>query len=365
MPSSLAVRRPGHHYPLDEVLMMRQRTPRAPHDPRGFTLIELLVVIAIIAVLIGLLLPAVQKVREAAARMTCQNHLKQIGLAFHNFHDANNNQLPHGGRDGSPAGQTQDTCCNWNDRETATKNAAGIKDDRTGFNWRYQILPHIEQQPLYDTVNRATLLATQVKIYNCPTRRVSALYGSTTRSDYCGNAGTQYQSTTTTSTSGLNGSGRVDGVVIRADQPLLGLPQISDGTSNTLMVAEKWLHPRRHNADGGDNESMFNAGWDECVVRIGGGTWTYSYDPSGAPAVDGTMQRTIPRTPRPDSEAPQVVDGAGAVKGIWNQQFGSSHSGGVNVVMCDGSVRNVSFSVNAAAWAAACSRNGGETLPLE
>jgi prepilin-type N-terminal cleavage/methylation domain-containing protein/prepilin-type processing-associated H-X9-DG protein len=313
----------------------------------AFTLIELLVVIAIIAVLIGLLLPAVQKVREAANRSQCSNNLKQLGIAFQSYHDTNK-ALPRGGIDGRPAGQTAQTCCNWDDSQTSTKNAAGQMDDRSGFNWRYQIMPYIEQDNLFQTISRSTLYATPVKIYYCPTRRSPAVYGGSAKSDYCGNAGTQYTSTT----AGTSGNGSFDGVVVRNDASLITFAQISDGTSNTLMISEKWLNPHQWGNDGGDNEAYVNAGWDEDVVRIGGGTFTYTNPNTGTSV-------TIPRTPQMDSDAPNPSSGA-----IWNQQFGSSHSSGVNALMCDGSVHMVPFSIDAATWAAVCSRNGGETLEL-
>ncbi len=306
----------------------------------GFTLIELLVVIAIIAVLIGLLLPAVQKVREAAARSQCQNNLKQFGLAFHSYSDVQK-QLPDGGRDGRPTGQPAITCCSWDDQQVTTKNAAGQMDDRTGFNWRYQTLPYIEQQPLFDTIGRATVYATPVKIHYCPSRRAPTVYGSSARSDYAGNAGNVWTSS------------NANGVVVHPTASMkVEINRIPDGTSNTVMLAEKWLHPMQHGKDGGDNETWVNAGWDECVVRVGGGTFTYTLPTTGASV-------TIPRVPKPDIEAPNPASGS-----VWNQQFGSSHAGGMNALMADGSVRLVQFNVDPVVWAAVCSRNGGETQTL-
>src|SRR3712207_6392352 len=121
----------------------------------GFTLIELLVVIAIIAILIALLVPAVQKVRDAAARAQCQNNLKQIGVALHNYHDANKT-FPAGGHSVPPA--------------------ASI-NDQDGLNWAIEILPYIEQQALFNQYDKAKrnsdaannpVCMTPVPTYICP-----------------------------------------------------------------------------------------------------------------------------------------------------------------------------------------------------
>jgi len=200
---------------------------------RGFTLIELLVVIAIIAILVGLLLPAVQKVRTAASLTQTQNNLKQIGIAFHMFNNQNNRLPDNGDNNGNPAP------ANWC--------------------WGYQILPLIEQDPVFQAQTPTSQITNvPIKTYLDPARNHTPF-----------------------STSGGNGNGNwpnqngphTDYAINWNSFPnqAMGSPSVSavsalNGTSNTIMVGEKSMDPGNYN-----NTSSGN--WDEVIFSGGyGGT---------------------------------------------------------------------------------------------
>jgi len=194
--------------------------PAGPYKCRrsGFTLIELLVVIAIIAVLVGLLLPAVQQAREAARRSQCTNNLKQIGLAFHNFQDVYG-KLPNGGRDGhDKKGDPLDSCCN--------------SRTRAGWNWGYWILPYIDQANVYNLADDSmdppvtstsgnntgenAVARSMIPVFYCPTRRSPKPHSTFYRNDYAGNGGER-------------GPGGLAAVATAAD------PTVSNGLSGVLV----------------------------------------------------------------------------------------------------------------------------------
>ncbi|WP_235990713.1 DUF1559 domain-containing protein [Bremerella alba] len=323
--------------------------PKRRTSPRtGFTLVELLVVIAIIGILIALLLPAVQQAREAARRMQCTNNLKQLGLAFHNFQDTFGH-LPFGGADKTSATALGSDCCS--------------AEQLDYLNWTYHIMPFMEQQNLHDlgdpddVANSSNLIARNpVAGLYCPSRRAPTAYSGYYRTDYAGNGGEWHDDGVTKGTS----PGSKGVVVNNKLGTKMVVERIQDGSSNTIMVGEKALHPDAHGTEGGDNERYVNAGWDQCVIR-----WGAFYDK------DDAVSYGLP--PIPDLKSVHQDDSGTWVFGdddlsydgefgAWHAYYGSSHNGVTNFCLADGSVRSVPFTVDQEVFRRAALSNDHEVF---
>jgi prepilin-type N-terminal cleavage/methylation domain-containing protein/prepilin-type processing-associated H-X9-DG protein len=319
---------------------------------KAFTLIELLVVIAIIAILIGLLLPAVQKVREAAARIQCSNNLKQIGLALHNY-ESTNKRFPPAGL--YPVGATSpDT-----------------------YSALSRILPYVEQGNVYQLVDlnasaisQPTVVMQRIPIYLCPSEVNDKARDTSTPVryplNYGANVGTWFVYDPST---GRGGNGAIP------MNQMLRVGDYSDGMSNTVGFAEVKAYgaylfgntalpanapvpnsPAEQLAlNGSLKANVTHTGWTEGQTFQTGVTFVQTPN-TNVPFTDATGTY--------DVDYVSSRDGSSATRLSYAAMTARSyHSGGlVNVLLMDGSVRSVNSTISLATWRALGTRNGGEVL---
>jgi prepilin-type N-terminal cleavage/methylation domain-containing protein/prepilin-type processing-associated H-X9-DG protein len=338
---------------------------------RGFTLIELLVVIAIMAILMGLLLPAVQKVRETAARMSCANNLKQIGLGLHGYHDANN-VFPPGYIDGN-----------------TDPNSTPDNDLGPGWGWASFLLPHLEQGNVYNQINfsqgvgfgsNSAISQQPLAIFQCPSdpyQQAFPVYDSNftnpiatvAHGNYVGCNGWQEcfngaggNPQAGSGADGLSGGFGQAGVGLFYRNSRTTMASVTDGLSNTIVVGER-----------SGNHSPT--------------TWTGAVAGGRCPAWMATQPFTVPYTP--PAQAPIGPNGSAYDNADFGEALVLAHGNathvpsadnpiydpdvfysmhtpqGANFLFGDGSVHFLSSSINPYTFQYLCTIAGGEVFPTE
>jgi prepilin-type N-terminal cleavage/methylation domain-containing protein len=277
----------------------------------GFTLIELLVVMGIIGVLVALLLPAIQRVREAANRVSCSNHLKQLGLAFHSHHDALG-FFPAGGWEW------------WTPPNYVNGLPATGVDQQAG--WGFQVLPYLEGTNAW-RAGALTAIATPNPMFFCPSQRApqTITYGDEYTPSVAGPGNPLTHALCDYAASNWEGTG-----VVRQYYPVR-IADVLDGTSNTLLLGEKRLNLSELGQNQPDDNEGYTAGWDEDTVR---------------------------RT-----DVPPGPDFRGTSHG--GLRFGSSHPARFNAVLADGSVRPISYSIDPVIFSFLGNKSDGQAVPLD
>jgi prepilin-type N-terminal cleavage/methylation domain-containing protein/prepilin-type processing-associated H-X9-DG protein len=308
----------------------------------AFTLIELLVVIAIIGILIALLLPAVQKVRAAAQRVSCQNKMKQMGIVLHHYHDVNGS-FPPGmdWDDGSPTTNPPTYHPDWSWMATTMQyyeegNLYKLADD-----WAHQGQVSDRYWDVFGAHTNPAL-AMPVKLWQCPADSRAELVGQGTND--LGHVVT-VAFTSYLGVSGVNTRGNLDKFGILFHRSKVRIAEITDGTSNTLLVGER---PPSADFDfgwwfAGDGSDDMGTG-DCCLGARETEYWNYLRSKDGC---------TVEKVGLQPGNVTDNCDQA---------HFWSMHPGGVNFLLADGSVRFVDYSFDTI-LPQLCTRNQGEVLP--
>jgi prepilin-type processing-associated H-X9-DG protein len=288
----------------------------------------------------------VLKAREAANRSQCQNHLRAIGQAFHAYHTAHD-RLPDGGKNMCQApyhpkmpGAVRARCDAAVASPTDTFGFCSpyqpsgdgftVEDFRSEWSWPYQILPYLDQGPLFNNRNHTVVRRTPVKAYFCPSRRERVVAGHAAKGDYAANAGSSL------------GPDSTSGIIVPTSLFAMRLADIRDGLSATAMVGEKRLKLDRLTRSYDDNESYYSPGWESEVIRAA------VTDPDTTSALDN-----LNWGPSPDLRTTPLLF---ADPDSSLSQFGSSHPSGCNFVLCDGSVRHMRYQPDRSPFRRFCNR---------